>query len=79
LSGSFFERTFHVLLEARQVLISGFRWEKPEFLPAPLPSSLAALLGVVQSPVLQQRRQLGLPGPLVLGGMSGGLLQNPDS
>lgn len=86
----FFYSTFRVLLEARQVLISGFCWEKPELLPAPLPSSLAAslagwweavfcILWVVQSVVLQQQRQLGLPGPLVLGSMSGGLFQNPDS
>lgn len=44
LPGFFFDRTFHVMLKARQVLISGFWCKKPEFLPGPFPSSLAASL-----------------------------------
>lgn len=91
LSGFFFflDRTFHVLLAARQILVSGFCWEKLEFLPVPLLSSLAAslvgwwetifcILWVVQSLVLQQWRQLGLPGPSVLASLSGGLVKNPE-
>lgn len=87
---TFFDRAFHVMLKARQVLISGFWWKKPEFLPGPFPSSLAAslagwweaifcILWLVQSLVLQQHRQLELPGPLILGSMSGNFLQNPNS